>query len=232
MQLIPLTQGKFAMVDDDVAEALRCHSWQAVQRGGRWYGRCRVRLESGMVVYPYMHQSIAGYALNGKMVDHEDGNGLNNQRYNLRIATSLQNAANRRSKSRGKVSRPGVHQASCNGRWIAQITVDGKKVHLGSFSTEDEAYARYAEAAADARGEFFAPHDRPSAELPVVLPVVKNSRRVYQHALSAEQVAEVKRIYFAGGGTMTSIAREFGVSPNCARLAIRDHQYVRPRREA
>lgn len=232
MKEIPLTQGMVAMVDDDIAEIVGQFKWQAVCRSGRWYGRCRVALGGGKVAYPYMHQCVLGHSLHGMMVDHVDGNGLNNQRYNLRMATPLQNSANRRSFTKGKKSRPGVHQASCNGRWIAQITISGKRHHLGSFDTEEEAYRRFSEEAAKVRGEFFTPHEKPDDELPVVKPTPKNSTNTYKHALTQQQCEEMRAIYFAGGRTMKSIGEQFGVSPNCARLAIRNVPTARPRKQA
>lgn len=86
------------------------------------------------------------------LVDHRDGNGLNNVRSNLRLATSRQNAMNR-SKWKNSDSRfKGVHRDGK--RWRAIITLNGKRIHLGCFSSDEEAASAYNKAAMANYGEF------------------------------------------------------------------------------
>jgi hypothetical protein len=78
----------------------------------------------------------------GKVVDHYDGNGLNNRRGNLRICTPQQNRFNLRPrKTEGKTSRfIGVYQDKrYPGKWYASVQCGGKVTHLGPFTTELEA---------------------------------------------------------------------------------------------
>jgi len=89
-------------------------------------------------------------------VDHIDGNGLNNVRKNLRMATSIQNRRNRILNSNNSSGYKGVYfnPYSRVRPWLAAIKADGKKNHLGSFSTPQEAHAAYRTAAVDLHKEF------------------------------------------------------------------------------
>ena len=86
-------------------------------------------------------------------VDHRDGNGLNNTRANLRIATHTQNMQNRKRHKNNKSGYKGVYRRR-SGKWRAAIRVNGKYISLGSFDTPEEAYAAYCKAAIQYHGEF------------------------------------------------------------------------------
>lgn len=72
-------------------------------------------------------------------VDHIDSNGLNNQRENLRIATRSQNAHNRKKPSNNTSGVKGIFFRNDIKRWYAYISINKKRIHLGSFPTKDEA---------------------------------------------------------------------------------------------
>jgi hypothetical protein len=73
-----------------------------------------------------------------EVVDHINGNGLDNRRENLRAVTQKENQQNRRvTTGRAK----GVHFRESRGYWIARITVNGKIIHLGNFVLEEDAIA-------------------------------------------------------------------------------------------
>jgi hypothetical protein len=90
----------------------------------------------------------------GMHVDHIDGNGLNNRRANLRIATSGQNQCNRGKSPRNTSGFKGVNWRKKEMRWNAQISVGGKNRSLGFFDKPEEAHAAYAAACAKYHGEF------------------------------------------------------------------------------
>lgn len=110
-----------------------------------------------------MHRAIMGFEKgDGKQVDHQDGNGLNNRRSNLREATRNQNGMNRRKGRRPTSSRfKGVSLSKCpreNGYlskpWRVMIHVEGRNLTVGHFETEEEAALAYNEAAREHYGEF------------------------------------------------------------------------------
>lgn len=88
-------------------------------------------------------------------IDHVDGNRTNNRLDNLRWVTPQQNALNQ-SLRRDNVARlKGVTRSdSSRGHFQARITVDGKRLHLGTFPTAEEAHAAYCAAALVLHGEY------------------------------------------------------------------------------
>lgn len=155
---IPLTQGFEAIVDDEDAEWIRQWTWYPLRQTGRVavYAK-RNRKIRGTSHARYMHREIAqraGMSLSSSVqVDHRDGNGLNNSRANLRIATPRENSRNSPARL-GSSSFKGVFRAE-NGRWCAQINPDGNKtIHLGTFDTEEEAALAYDTVARVHHGEF------------------------------------------------------------------------------
>lgn len=93
-----------------------------------------------------------GYEIDGKLIDHRDGNGLNNLPSNLRIATSTENSRNRRKNSNNQSGYKGV--CWCARKWRAAIRVNGKLKHLGYFENVTDAALAYDVAAIHYFGEF------------------------------------------------------------------------------
>lgn len=85
-------------------------------------------------------------------IDHRDRNGLNNAWSNLREATRSQNGANCGLQSNNTSGYKGVSKSS--GRWAAIIQVNGKRKHLGTFETPEEAFEAYKAKAIEVFGEF------------------------------------------------------------------------------
>jgi hypothetical protein len=158
---IPLTQGKVALVDDDDYERLSSHKWHAVavrrKHGPSVFYAARTingRREDGSRTAhrEYMHRVVLG--IDG-VADHRDGDGLNNQRSNLRPATTSQNGANRRRGSASPSSRfKGVCWHRRCRRWQAGIRVQGQSRYIGFFTDEEEAARAYDRVAREAWGEF------------------------------------------------------------------------------
>lgn len=104
------------------------------------------------------HRFILGLTDKSKVVDHADGNGLNNQRSNLRICSNSENVRNRRvdtdqtKKSTSKYK--GVYWNKRSAKWHARITYDNRKIHLGLHENENEAAKAYNDAAVKYFGEF------------------------------------------------------------------------------
>lgn len=89
------------------------------------------------------------------MVDHIDGNGLNNQKANLRVCEPNQNQYNRLLQKNNTSGFKGVSFFPETGQWRARIGIGGKRrISLGLFPTKEEAYAAYCEAAKIHHREF------------------------------------------------------------------------------
>ena len=86
-----------------------------------------------------LHRALLGLKHGDPMTgDHIDRSTLNNRRSNLRLATQAQQMQNVPGRG-GTSSYRGVTRRPKSGRWYAIVYVSGKKHHLGSFSTEEEA---------------------------------------------------------------------------------------------
>lgn len=89
------------------------------------------------------------------VVDHIDGNKLNNQRSNLRVATRSQNGANRRMSRNNKSGYKGVHMRYDN-KYQVTIVVNAKRICLGTFTNPKLAALCYDEEARKQFGAFAA----------------------------------------------------------------------------
>jgi hypothetical protein len=150
VRYIPLTRGQYAIVDAADFEWLSRYKWHAAPRdaAGGFYAR---RHEKGRNVW--MHREIMN-APEGMVVDHIDGNGLNDRRCNLRLCTRTQNGRNRRKNRDSDNEYKGIWTDKKTGRSYAQIRFEGEQLYLGSFDTAVEAARAYDRKARELFGEF------------------------------------------------------------------------------
>ena len=148
---VPLTQGFWAVVDAEDAELVGQWNWHVIKaRCGLVYAQRTEWVGTNKRRTVTLHRFLLGPG--SEHIDHEDDDGLNCRRRNLRPATASQNLFNAR-KSPGPSGVRGVRAARC-GRWAAVIEVAGKVHRLGKFDSIDEAAAVYAQAAVKHFGEF------------------------------------------------------------------------------
>lgn len=154
MKIIPLTRGKFAMVDDEDFGELSKYKWCAKPDYYTFYAIRTIHKKRSSTTM-YMPRQILGITDKRVKVDHKDGNGLNNQRSNLRVATNSQNGINSRLRKDNKVGCKGVWKHS-GGKYQSAIRVDRKLIHLGTHETVDSAAQAYKEARIKYFGKEFA----------------------------------------------------------------------------
>lgn len=154
MKLIPLPQGRFAIVDDDDFEELSQFRWSCAGKADRPYVRRVIRRQNGGSAWSlYMHRVIARPG-KGMDVDHIDGNVLNNRRSNLRVCWRYQNARNRKLGKLNKSGFKGVFLIKRTGKFSAAIKVNYHSKYLGCFSTARDAAMAYNRAAMQWFGDF------------------------------------------------------------------------------
>jgi hypothetical protein len=161
VKTIQLTQGKVALVDDEDYEQLSKHKWHAHKGVSTWYARRNepTGLESPKQRKISMHMLLAGTPP-GMETDHVDGDGLNNQRRNLRVADKRMQAHNRvRKCSRQTTSRfRGVHWHKQAKKWRASIKDRGTIKTLGQFHSEHAAAQAYDDAGFSRNPGYFTPN--------------------------------------------------------------------------
>lgn len=137
-----MTQGKVAFVDDDDFDFLNQWKWYAHKNNNTFYADHAFTVGCRKQKIKRMHHIIMGDPPMGLMIDHVDGNGLNNCRENLRFVTRRQNAQN--SHRMFKTSKyPGVSFVKRENKWRSLVWINGIRKELGSFPTEEMAYGAY-----------------------------------------------------------------------------------------
>lgn len=154
---IPLTRGKVAVIDFEDFEKVRPYKWHADKNGHRWYATRGVRL-SGKLQKIYMHRFLLKAPV-GTLTDHDDGNGLNNRRYNICVCSEAENQHSFRTKSKNASSKfRGVSWLPALSRWRAGIEKSGKYFNLGNFESEEAAARAYDKKALELFGKFASPN--------------------------------------------------------------------------
>lgn len=134
MKIIKLTKGRETLVDDDIYELVKNYKWYFKKIG--YAARANYNKKTKKFKQEYLHHYIIGYPSKGKMIDHIDGNPLNNQKENLRICTRSENTQNSKLSEYNKSGYKGVYKICVkqayknkeysNFYWKAHIKRNGK----------------------------------------------------------------------------------------------------------
>lgn len=163
MKEIKISQGKTVLVDDWDYEWLSQYKW--------YLGKSK-RKSGDDLYYAWTHQynghvtsmhRILTNAQPGQIVDHRNGNGLDNQRLNLRTCTKAQNARNIKARW-GRSQYKGVYWHKHRKKWAVEINIGGQRKSLGYYADEIAAARAYDKAALNYFREF-ADINFPLAEL-------------------------------------------------------------------
>ena len=153
---ISLSKGQFTIVDEADYEWVMQWKWCATLNPGNnaWYAMRSTKV-AGKNQTIRLHRLLMGIQRGNKLqVAHINHDTLDNRRENLRVCTASQNQFNTRGQVDSKSGYKGVFFSSSHRRWVAKISVNGKKHHLGYGSTPEECAALYREAAKHLHGEF------------------------------------------------------------------------------
>lgn len=148
MKKIPLTKGEYALVDDADYAELSAWSW-CLTNG---YPSRRKTFAKREAKIAYLHRELMNPG-DGLVVDHINGDKLDNRRENLRICTQAENMLNW-DNNRGGSRFRGVSWDKTRNKWKAQIQHKGRNWFIGRYKTEEEAARAYNAEAAKVFGEF------------------------------------------------------------------------------
>jgi hypothetical protein len=157
-KLIPLSRGKFAIIDEELYETISIWNWCAELNRNTWYAHRAVYLGGGRAHCKLqkikMHRFVLGLETgSGGIVDHINGNGLDNRRCNLRLCQHSDNI----QKGPHKKNKYGflgisITKDSPHRPYRARISDNGKRIGLGNFATATEAAIAYNKAALELHG--------------------------------------------------------------------------------
>ncbi len=148
MKQIELTQGQVALVSDEDYEWLSQWKWYFHRHPRGGYAERRAGSKTlGMHIVIARRMGLTG------RVDHKNQDKLDNQRFNLRLATASQNGINRKLQRNNTSGFRGVTWHRQNG-WQAKLQIRGKTRHLGYFNDKQDAARAYNREAVKEFGEF------------------------------------------------------------------------------
>ena len=133
MKRIPLTQGKFALVDDEDYLTISRYKWCFGNNG--YAIRSSYKTNSN---HSLMHRMIIDTP-KGMLTDHINGDKLDNRRSNLRIATKSENMMNAGMRTNNKSGFKGVTWSKNAKKWASQIMINGRHIHFGYFDDPKDA---------------------------------------------------------------------------------------------
>ena len=152
-----LHKNHIVLIDEEDKDKFYRYVWQIVKKPSGVYLRACIRDKNRKKRIVFFHRYLLGIIdLNWKysIVDHINGNPLDNRKCNLRIVTSPQNGMNSAKQKNNRSGFKGVDWHKKNKSYRARISVNKERIELGSFKTAEEAARAYDEAAKIYHGEY------------------------------------------------------------------------------
>lgn len=143
MTEIKLTKGRKAIVDEDIEECLKEHSWQCSKDG---YARRHVtkgNKDRTIFMHRFVWEIWNGRIPDGMIIDHINGDRLDNRLCNLRLVTIAESNRNRSGWGESASDYKGVTYSKKHEKWVARIKNEGTEHFLGYFDNQEEAAAVY-----------------------------------------------------------------------------------------
>ena len=162
MKRVPIFKNSFALVDDEDFEKvghLKWHEFKSKNRS-KIYAKRNFRV-NGVSKSELMHRVILGITDPKILIDHKNGDGLDNQKHNIRVCTNAQNTRNRDKIKTNVSGYKGVSYNKKLSCWECKIGVDNKTVNLGLYRTAVEAAIAYNEGATKYHRQYARPNDIP-----------------------------------------------------------------------
>lgn len=133
---IELTQGQFALIDDEDFPIVAPYKWCAHKIGDTYYAATCAK--DGRIFH--MH-SLLLHREHGQEIDHINRDGRDNRRCNIRLVSRAENNLNKPLQKNSSTGLKGVYWNDVNKCWYAKITVGNKQKYLGSYQTKEAALA-------------------------------------------------------------------------------------------
>lgn len=171
MKTIKLTQGQSTIVDDSDYDMLMDFKWSADNDGYHFYAKTKRNY-----TILCMHRLVAN-ASKGQIVDHVNGDTLDNRKCNLRIVSHQSNMRNMVRRKKSSSGYKGVSWQKSTGKWQAGIRINKIQKYLGCFTSKIQAASAYDSAAVKHFGEYA------SFNFPVSLLAVASKKRVCHYGI-------------------------------------------------
>jgi len=151
LKTIELSNGQFALIDDEDFERVSSRHWHVDDAG---YARTNIWSGGKKSAAPRMHRFILGVTDRKVHIDHINGNKLDNRKSNLRVCSASDNLKNRGKQRNNTSGYKGVIYDKERSKWRAEICTNGKRKYLGRYDTVEDAAEAYRKAAELYHGNF------------------------------------------------------------------------------
>lgn len=136
---VPLTNGYFAIIDDDQEHLLNWRWHTKVSSDRLLYAARNEVSDDGKRRTVRMHRLIMGVTDSRLFVDHINGDGLDNRKKNLRLCSNAENLRNQHRARSDNVSTGVLGVSKTKSGFRARLMLEGKHIYLGTYKTLDEA---------------------------------------------------------------------------------------------